>query len=212
MTHSTTQLRPLQRIIRHWSGENRNASVIEIFQRRWLWMARLPECLYLQRCEFRCWYKLVSVILSGLWPSQLLFRITIINERLYTFSIGVSEVILNNFSFWNWANADASPLLGSLGVMQNYFLVDVFQGSVSQVQLTFVGTIAFIFINGMGPPMQILKSVFGARMVIGGGCLLMCLGLILAGFSTQVKSSSSWATFGNAVHRRRALIPAFHQQ
>ncbi|GAB5592431.1 hypothetical protein Unana1_07331 [Umbelopsis nana] len=70
--------------------------------------------------------------------------------------------------------------------MQNYFLVDVFQGSVSQVQLTFVGTIAFIFINGMGPPMQILKSVFGARMVIGGGCLLMCLGLILAGFSTQV--------------------------
>lgn len=74
----------------------------------------------------------------------------------------------------------------SWGVMQNYYASTVFNGTVSAVQLTFVGTIAFIFINGMGPPMQILKSVIGARVLIGSGCLLMCLGLILAGFSTQV--------------------------
>ncbi|KAJ2962869.1 hypothetical protein NQZ79_g2034 [Umbelopsis isabellina] len=71
-------------------------------------------------------------------------------------------------------------------VMQNYYASTVFDGSASAVQLTFVGTIAFIFINGMGPPMQILKSMIGARVLIGCGCLLMCLGLILAGFSTQV--------------------------
>lgn len=70
--------------------------------------------------------------------------------------------------------------------MQNYYASTVFDGSASAVQLTFVGTIAFIFINGMGPPMQILKSMIGARVLIGCGCLLMCLGLILAGFSTQV--------------------------
>jgi hypothetical protein len=72
------------------------------------------------------------------------------------------------------------------GVMQNYYSASVFDGTASTVQLTFVGTIAFIFINGMGPPMQILKSIIGARLLIGSGCLLMCLGLILAGFSTQV--------------------------
>ncbi|KAI8577454.1 hypothetical protein K450DRAFT_251711 [Umbelopsis ramanniana AG] len=70
--------------------------------------------------------------------------------------------------------------------MQNYYLTTVMKDTATQVQLTFVGTIAFIFINGMGPPMQILKSILGARVLIGLGCLLMCLGLILAGFSTQV--------------------------
>jgi Na+/melibiose symporter-like transporter len=72
--------------------------------------------------------------------------------------------------------------------MQNYYLTTVMKDTATQVQLTFVGTIAFIFINGMGPPMQILKSILGARLLIGLGCILMCLGLILAGFSTQVSS------------------------
>lgn len=72
--------------------------------------------------------------------------------------------------------------------MQNYYLTTVMKDNATQVQLTFVGTIAFIFINGMGPPMQILKSILGARLLIGLGCILMCLGLILAGFSTQVSS------------------------
>lgn len=83
--------------------------------------------------------------------------------------------------------------------MQNYYASTVFNGTVSAVQLTFVGTIAFIFINGMGPPMQILKSVIGARVLIGSGCLLMCLGLILAGFSTQVNFmalfTDEWRSF-----------------
>lgn len=89
--------------------------------------------------------------------------------------------------------------------MQNYYYTDVFNGTVSSVQLTFVGTIAFIFINGMGPPMQILKSMFGARAVIGGGCVLMCLGLILAGFSTQVSQKRTHGLGIFTVHRRTPL-------
>ncbi|KAH8549549.1 major facilitator superfamily domain-containing protein [Umbelopsis sp. PMI_123] len=71
------------------------------------------------------------------------------------------------------------------GVMQSYYLTTEMAEVASETQLTFVGTIAFIFINGMGPPVQILRSIFGARTVIAGGCVIMSLGLILAGFSYQ---------------------------
>ncbi|CAO3631942.1 unnamed protein product [Cunninghamella blakesleeana] len=72
-----------------------------------------------------------------------------------------------------------------MGVMQNYYMHNVF-GESQVLNLSFVGTICLISINLFGPLSQILTSTFGSRVVLIVGTLCVTLGLILAGFSTQI--------------------------
>lgn len=73
-----------------------------------------------------------------------------------------------------------------LGVMQEYFDREVFKGSVSTTDLSFVGTIGFALCGLMGPVTPFFLSLFGARWVLFFGTILLSAGLILASFSTQV--------------------------
>lgn len=71
--------------------------------------------------------------------------------------------------------------------MQDYYHQHYFSDVPnSVVQLSFVGTIAMIFLNGSSPLAQICVSMFGIRPVLIVGTLMVSLGLELAGFSTQV--------------------------
>ncbi|KAI8096592.1 major facilitator superfamily domain-containing protein [Halteromyces radiatus] len=73
----------------------------------------------------------------------------------------------------------------SFGVMQEYYQENYF-GTSQQLNLSFVGTIALIFTNICGPLAQILTSMWGYRIVMIIGTLCVSLGLILAGFSSQI--------------------------
>ncbi|SAM04822.1 hypothetical protein [Absidia glauca] len=54
------------------------------------------------------------------------------------------------------------------------------------LNLSFVGTIALICTNICGPLAQILTSIFGQRIVLITGTLCVSLGLIFAGFATEI--------------------------
>ncbi|KAI8136872.1 major facilitator superfamily domain-containing protein [Fennellomyces sp. T-0311] len=83
-----------------------------------------------------------------------------------------------------------SRLLGlqQHGVMQDYFERDVFGDRVADApfQLSFVGTLCLIFSNCMGSFGQILGSILGTRIVLLIGTFLITVGMICAGFSTQI--------------------------
>ncbi|KAF7721151.1 hypothetical protein EC973_005358 [Apophysomyces ossiformis] len=83
-------------------------------------------------------------------------------------------------------------------VMQDYYERHVF-GIESSVQLSFVGTLALVFINLMGPVAQILRSIVGLRMVMVIGMLLITIGLEMAGFAWQMAVAPQYFT------RRRGL-------
>ncbi|KAI8148165.1 major facilitator superfamily domain-containing protein [Fennellomyces sp. T-0311] len=74
------------------------------------------------------------------------------------------------------------------GVMQDYYERDVFGDKVANapLQLSFVGTFCLIFSNCMGPFGQILGSMWGTRIVLLIGTLFIAVGMIIAGFSTQI--------------------------
>ncbi|KAI9494789.1 major facilitator superfamily domain-containing protein [Zychaea mexicana] len=74
------------------------------------------------------------------------------------------------------------------GVMQDYYEQNVFKDTVSNapLQLSFVGTFCLIFSNCMGPVAQILNSIWGTRVVLLLGTLFVAVGVIIAGFSTQI--------------------------
>ena len=76
------------------------------------------------------------------------------------------------------------------GVMQDFYERTMFDHIPNaQLQLSFVGTICLVFVHGMGPFAQILRSIVGTTTVYVIGSALMTIGLICAGFSTQVSSS-----------------------
>ncbi|KAI8394332.1 major facilitator superfamily domain-containing protein [Radiomyces spectabilis] len=68
--------------------------------------------------------------------------------------------------------------------MQDYFEQNKFPNSA--LELSFVGTLALVFTNLMGPFTQILTSMFGSRIVLMTGTVLVTLALIVAGFSSQI--------------------------
>lgn len=73
------------------------------------------------------------------------------------------------------------------GIMQNYFERNVFNHlSDAQLQLSFVGTFMEMFVDLMGPVVQILSSKFGIKFVLVAGTFLMALGLELASVSSEV--------------------------
>lgn len=74
-----------------------------------------------------------------------------------------------------------------VGVMQDYFEQNKFSDASNlSLQLSFVGTLALVFANLMGPFAQILESVIGPRLVMLIGALLITIGLMMAGFAWQV--------------------------
>jgi MFS family permease len=56
------------------------------------------------------------------------------------------------------------------------------------VDLSFVGTLALIFINGGSPIVQVCVARYGLRPVMITGTLFITLSLEMAGFATQVKT------------------------
>ncbi|KAI8147829.1 major facilitator superfamily domain-containing protein [Fennellomyces sp. T-0311] len=78
-------------------------------------------------------------------------------------------------------------IITSWCVMQDFYERTMFEDvQNAQLQLSFVGTICLVFVHGMGPFAQILRSIVGATMVYILGAALMTIGLICAGFSTKI--------------------------
>ncbi|KAI9279598.1 major facilitator superfamily domain-containing protein, partial [Sporodiniella umbellata] len=73
-----------------------------------------------------------------------------------------------------------------LGIMQDYYDRQVFQGSVDSTLLSFVGTLGMSFCGLMGPVTPVLISLVGAKWLLFFGSVLMTSGLILASFSTKI--------------------------
>ncbi|KAI8890521.1 MFS general substrate transporter [Backusella circina FSU 941] len=75
----------------------------------------------------------------------------------------------------------------SWGVMQDYYHQHVFDNTPQTlVQLSFVGTLALIFTNGMSPIIQMIVSIVGLRPVIIAGTVFVTLALELASLSNQI--------------------------
>ncbi|KAI9480577.1 MAG: major facilitator superfamily domain-containing protein [Benjaminiella poitrasii] len=75
----------------------------------------------------------------------------------------------------------------SWGVMQDYFQQHMFSDTPNAaVNLSFVGTIAMVFMNATSPIIQICVSIFGIRYVLIVGTIFVGLGLEMAGFSSQI--------------------------
>jgi hypothetical protein len=73
--------------------------------------------------------------------------------------------------------------------MQDYYHQHVFDNTPQTlVQLSFVGTLALIFTNGMSPIVQMFVSIVGLRPVIIAGTIFVTLALELASLSTQVRT------------------------
>jgi hypothetical protein len=71
--------------------------------------------------------------------------------------------------------------------MQDYYDQHTFKDSPNAlVNLSFVGTLSLIFLNGMSPFTQMATSIFGLRPVMIAGVICIVLGLELASLSTQV--------------------------
>lgn len=77
------------------------------------------------------------------------------------------------------------PNLVILGVMQNYYEQHHFSAKV--VQLSFVGTIANLLLNSLGPLTQSMLMLMSSRTVLWISVILSVVGLELASFSTEVR-------------------------
>ncbi|ORZ09610.1 major facilitator superfamily domain-containing protein, partial [Absidia repens] len=77
--------------------------------------------------------------------------------------------------------------MGTLSsIMQDYYDRQVFKGTVDSTQLSFVGTLGFMFSGLLGPVSQILVSAFGTRWVMFIATILISSGLIFASFSVEL--------------------------
>jgi hypothetical protein len=71
--------------------------------------------------------------------------------------------------------------------MQDYYEQTLFKGVPNvAVNLSFVGTLASVFLNAASPLAQVYASLFGIRVSLITGTIVLTLGLEMAGFSTQV--------------------------
>ena len=96
--------------------------------------------------------------------------------------------------------------------MQDYYERNVFGDKVANapLQLSFVGTFCLIFSNCMGPFSQILGSMWGTRAVLLIGTCLIAIGMIMAGFSTQVCNARKVADKKNTASAHRCPIQIWH--
>lgn len=81
----------------------------------------------------------------------------------------------------------------NLGVMQDYYQQNVFGNDYPNivVLLSLTGTLSLVFTNGCASLVQILISYVGVTWSMTIGSLLLSMGLIFAGFSTQVRKWKS---------------------
>lgn len=78
-------------------------------------------------------------------------------------------------------------IVSSWGVMQDYFHQALFSDNPQAlVDLSFVGTLALICINGGSPIVQVFVARYGLRPVMITGTFLITLGMEMAGFATEV--------------------------
>ncbi|KAI8369713.1 major facilitator superfamily domain-containing protein [Blakeslea trispora] len=78
-------------------------------------------------------------------------------------------------------------IVSSWGVMQDYFDQHVFKDDQrAQVNLSFVGSLALICINGASPLVHIAISRFGLQTVMIAGSFLIVFGLEMAGFAYEI--------------------------
>lgn len=70
--------------------------------------------------------------------------------------------------------------------MQAYYDQAVFHHTVGSVQLTFVGTLMYVTLNLVSPIVHVLKSIFGPKIILAAGTVILSLSLFFAAFSTQV--------------------------
>ncbi|KAI9488035.1 major facilitator superfamily domain-containing protein [Zychaea mexicana] len=72
--------------------------------------------------------------------------------------------------------------------MQNYYQQNVFDDQTLDVtlQLSLVGTLCGLLSNSMSLPAQILRSIYGTKFVLNIGSTLMVIGLVAAGFTTEI--------------------------
>ncbi|CAO3647405.1 unnamed protein product [Mucor hiemalis] len=71
--------------------------------------------------------------------------------------------------------------------MQDYFEQNLFHDVPNAaVNLSFVGTISLVCLNSVSPIVQICCSIFGIKIILIVGTLLVGLGLEMAGFSSQI--------------------------
>ncbi|KAI9244175.1 major facilitator superfamily domain-containing protein [Sporodiniella umbellata] len=74
-----------------------------------------------------------------------------------------------------------------LCVMQDYYEQYVYKGVPNApLNLSFVGTLALVFLNFSGPFAQVLVSIFGIRIVLIIGTIFISLGLEMASLSYQI--------------------------
>ncbi|KAL0138423.1 major facilitator superfamily domain-containing protein [Mucor lusitanicus] len=72
-------------------------------------------------------------------------------------------------------------------IMQDYYHQNLFADNPrALVDLTFVGTLSYVFINGSSPVVQYFVARFGLRPVMIVGSVLITLSLEMAGFASQI--------------------------
>ncbi|KAI9263146.1 major facilitator superfamily domain-containing protein [Phascolomyces articulosus] len=98
-----------------------------------------------------------------------------------------NDVIPDGGVGWIVVSGAFLSVITSYGVMQDYY-EQLWGDEVSDVQLklSFVSTFCFIFANLCGPIAQIMRSMWGTRFVLFVGTMFVAVGLIIAGFSTQI--------------------------
>ncbi|KAI8637727.1 major facilitator superfamily domain-containing protein [Parasitella parasitica] len=78
-------------------------------------------------------------------------------------------------------------VVSSWGVMQDYFHQNMFADNPKAlVDLSFVGTLALVFINGASPIVQVFVARFGLRPIMIVGTICITVALEMAGFATQI--------------------------
>ncbi|KAG2195169.1 hypothetical protein INT47_006451 [Mucor saturninus] len=78
-------------------------------------------------------------------------------------------------------------VVSSWGVMQDYFNQHVFENNkTALVDLSFVGTLALIFINAGSPIVQVLVARFGLRPIMIAGTTCIVVALETASLATEV--------------------------
>lgn len=71
--------------------------------------------------------------------------------------------------------------------MQDYFHQNMFSDNPKAlVDLSFVGTLALVFINGSSPIVQFFVARYGLRPVMIAGTLFITVALEMAGFASEV--------------------------
>ncbi|KAI7860373.1 major facilitator superfamily domain-containing protein [Circinella umbellata] len=71
------------------------------------------------------------------------------------------------------------------GLFSQAYATSILKGKASTLELITIGSLIFVSLN-IFSPLSVLLSRFGTRFSYGLGGFLMCLAIILAGFSTKV--------------------------